>query len=94
MLIPHCNMDYTADVMNWTHFSSFIFIFIFSCLQVGCCGADSPQDWIDYNSTFRTEFGTEYPWPQQCCKRLSNHEVADVEGCKIGLNSTLFSKVG
>ncbi|XP_062393690.1 uroplakin-1a [Sardina pilchardus] len=60
--------------------------------EVECCGADDPQDWIEYNSTFRMTYGTTYPWPQQCCKRLSNFEVADVEGCKAGLADTLFTK--
>ncbi|KAL2084477.1 hypothetical protein ACEWY4_019995 [Coilia grayii] len=60
--------------------------------EVKCCGADNPQDWIQYNSTFRMMYGTAYPWPQQCCKRLSNFEVADADGCKAGLNSALFNK--
>ncbi|XP_063055540.1 uroplakin-1a isoform X2 [Engraulis encrasicolus] len=60
--------------------------------EIQCCGADKPQDWIDYNSTFRKTYGTAYPWPQQCCHRLSNFEVEDPEGCKSGFNTTVFDK--
>ncbi|XP_017571158.1 uroplakin-1a [Pygocentrus nattereri] len=59
--------------------------------DVQCCGADSALDWIEYNSTFRQTYGTTYPWPLNCCKRLSSFEVADPEGCKIGQSSTMFT---
>lgn len=69
-------------------------VFLYPSVKVECCGADSPQDWIEYNSTYKAMFGTVYPWPKQCCKRLSNSDVEDPDGCKLGLTSTMFTKVG
>ncbi|XP_030639205.1 uroplakin-1a [Chanos chanos] len=60
--------------------------------DVQCCGADGPADWIEYNSTFRQTFGTKYPWPLSCCKRLSTFEVENAEACQIGQSSTMFMK--
>uniref|UniRef100_A0A8C2L1L8 Tetraspanin n=1 Tax=Cyprinus carpio TaxID=7962 RepID=A0A8C2L1L8_CYPCA len=59
--------------------------------QVECCGADSPEDWILYNSTLKQIYPT-YNWPLSCCKRLSTFELQDPAGCKVGLTSTLFTK--
>ncbi|KAG9283667.1 uroplakin-1a [Astyanax mexicanus] len=60
--------------------------------DVECCGTDSPLDWVEYNSTFRQLYGTTYPWPLNCCKRLSSFEVADSQGCIIGQTSTMFTR--
>ncbi|XDV40798.1 hypothetical protein PO909_009804 [Leuciscus waleckii] len=60
--------------------------------QAECCGADGPKDWLDYNSTFIQTFGTTPPWPLSCCKRLSNFEVEDREGCIIGKSSAIYTK--
>lgn len=60
--------------------------------EVECCGTDGPVDWIEYNSTFREKFGTDYPWPTHCCKRKNNYEVVNVEACKNGQNTTMFTK--
>ncbi|KAK9961374.1 hypothetical protein ABG768_009164 [Culter alburnus] len=60
--------------------------------QVECCGADSPKDWLEYNSTFKQTFGPTYLWPLNCCQRLSNFEVKDREGCLVGKSSTMFTK--
>jgi uroplakin 1 len=60
---------------------------------VECCGTDGPADWIEYNSTLREKFGTDYPWPTHCCKRKNNYEVVNVEVCKNGQNTTVFTKV-
>ncbi|XP_028836068.1 uroplakin-1a [Denticeps clupeoides] len=60
--------------------------------DVQCCGVDGPVDWIEYNSTFRQTFGSKYPWPLYCCKRLSSFEVENVEGCQIGQSSAMFTK--
>uniref|UniRef100_A0A8B9JBQ6 Uroplakin 1a n=1 Tax=Astyanax mexicanus TaxID=7994 RepID=A0A8B9JBQ6_ASTMX len=67
-------------------------LLLLSCLQVECCGTDSPLDWVEYNSTFRQLYGTTYPWPLNCCKRLSSFEVADSQGCIIGQTSTMFTQ--
>ncbi|XP_051577666.1 uroplakin-1a [Myxocyprinus asiaticus] len=60
--------------------------------EVQCCGTDGPKDWIEFESTFRQNFGTTYSWPLNCCKRLSNFEVQDPESCKIGKSSTMFTQ--
>ncbi|XP_046899805.1 uroplakin-1a [Hypomesus transpacificus] len=57
-----------------------------------CCGADSPMDWIEYNSTFRETFGTVYPWPLHCCQKKNNYEIVDLEACKVGQASVMFTK--
>lgn len=62
--------------------------------QVECCGADSPQDWIIYNSTLKQINGLQYNWPLSCCKRLSTFEVEDPAGCIVGKNTAIFNKVG
>ena len=61
--------------------------------QAQCCGADSPMDWIEYNSTFRETFGTVYPWPLHCCQKKNNYEIVDLEACKVGQASVMFTKV-
>ncbi|KAK7146881.1 hypothetical protein R3I94_009660 [Phoxinus phoxinus] len=60
--------------------------------QAECCGTDGPKDWLEYDSTFRQKFGTTFPWPLNCCKRLSNFEVEDPEGCIVGKSSAMFTK--
>ncbi|KAI2654949.1 uroplakin-1a-like protein [Labeo rohita] len=60
--------------------------------QVECCGADSPQDWIIYNSTLKQINGLQYNWPLSCCKRLSTFEVEDPAGCIVGKNTAVFNK--
>lgn len=69
------------------------FNYSYSCFKVECCGADSPKDWLEYNSTFKQTFGPTYLWPLNCCQRLSNFEVKDREGCLVGKSSTMFTKV-
>ncbi|KAL1259964.1 hypothetical protein QQF64_010541 [Cirrhinus molitorella] len=60
--------------------------------QVECCGADSPQDWIIYNSTLKQLYGQQYLWPQSCCKRQSTFDVLDPAGCKVGKISSMYTK--
>ncbi|MBN3304687.1 UPK1A protein, partial [Amia calva] len=64
-------------------------------LEMQCCGTDSPLDWIDYTSTFRSKFPAEdFPWPLNCCKRKNNYEVININGCRIGNPDYVFAKVG
>ncbi|XP_073703749.1 uroplakin-1a [Garra rufa] len=60
--------------------------------QVECCGADSPQDWIIYNSTLKQLNGPQYLWPQSCCKRTSTFDVLDPAGCRVGKTSSMYTK--
>lgn len=49
------------------------------------------MDWITFASTYKN-FSSSYPWPPNCCEKLSNSEVKNPENCKVG-GSTLFTKV-
>lgn len=89
LFVLHCKAG-TAEAVEIKYCLPESFCFV----KVECCGADSPQDWIEYNSTYRMMFGTAYPWPKQCCKTLTNSEVEDPEGCQSGLTTTVFTKVG
>lgn len=60
--------------------------------QAECCGADGPKDWLDYDSTFKQNFGTTSPWPLSCCKRLITFDVEDREGCIVGKSSAIYTK--
>ncbi|KAJ8287606.1 hypothetical protein COCON_G00002650 [Conger conger] len=60
--------------------------------DVQCCGADGPLDWIEYTSTFSDKFGPVNQWPLSCCRRNSNFEVANLEACRIGHSSSIFTK--
>ncbi|KAG1936804.1 tetraspanin-18 [Pimephales promelas] len=62
--------------------------------QAECCGTDGPTDWLEFNSTFKQTFSTIYPfsWPPNCCKRLINFDVADLEGCTVGKSSAMYTK--
>ncbi|XP_018582445.1 uroplakin-1a [Scleropages formosus] len=61
-------------------------------LEVGCCGADGPMDWVAYTSTFRQKYGNTYPWPLNCCNRLSTFDVVDPKNCKIGYADSMFTQ--
>jgi len=69
--------------------------FFYSYLKAECCGTDGPTDWLEFNSTFKQTFSTIYPfsWPPNCCKRLINFDVADLEGCTVGKSSAMYTKV-
>ncbi|XP_067304112.1 uroplakin-1a [Pseudorasbora parva] len=60
--------------------------------QAECCGTDGPKDWLDYASTFKQNFGQTSIWPINCCKRRSDFEVDDREGCSVGKSSAMFTK--
>ncbi|XP_044133659.1 uroplakin-1a [Bufo gargarizans] len=51
-----------------------------------CCGVDGPLDWINYHSVFRDQYKEGvYPWPLWCCKRDSNFQILNQNGCRVGL---------
>lgn len=60
--------------------------------DVQCCGTDGPQDWLNFQSAYQNTFGTSNPWPPNCCKKLSNSEVANPTNCRLGQKTDLFTK--
>ncbi|XP_018425783.1 PREDICTED: uroplakin-1b [Nanorana parkeri] len=55
-----------------------------------CCGVNGPNDWQDYNSTFRiTNSDSAFPWPQQCCVMTNLAQPVNVQGCKLGISGYL-----
>ncbi|KAA0702754.1 Uroplakin-1a [Triplophysa tibetana] len=56
-----------------------------------CCGADGPTDWLTFDSTYKTNFPKSFPWPENCCEKLSNSEVKNPTSCQTG-GQALFKK--
>lgn len=58
-----------------------------------CCGVNGPQDWIQFNSAFRsTHSDSEFPWPRQCCTTTSFGEIQNVDACKLGINGYVYNQ--
>ncbi|XP_028678423.1 uroplakin-1a-like [Erpetoichthys calabaricus] len=49
-----------------------------------CCGADSPLDWVTYNSTFSVINSNGNTFPLNCCARQTNYLVANLNACNAG----------
>ncbi|XP_075047703.1 uroplakin-1a [Mixophyes fleayi] len=61
-------------------------------LEKGCCGVDGPGDWIAYTSAFRQNYAESIaPWPFWCCQRDANFQILNLQGCRVGYASSIYS---
>ncbi|KAM5182342.1 uroplakin-1b [Mantella aurantiaca] len=59
-------------------------------LMKQCCGVNGPNDWQDYNSTFRLiNPDSTFPWPQQCCVMNNLGQPVSIPGCRLGISGYL-----
>uniref|UniRef100_A0A8C4QFD8 Tetraspanin n=1 Tax=Eptatretus burgeri TaxID=7764 RepID=A0A8C4QFD8_EPTBU len=54
-----------------------------------CCGADGPEDWMNYTSTLMPA-GDE--WPSFCCVRDNNYDFVKKESCKMGVRTAVITQ--
>ncbi|XP_078264973.1 uroplakin-1a [Rhinoraja longicauda] len=58
-----------------------------------CCGVNGPQDWIEFNSAFRSmHTDSEFPWPRQCCSTDQFGQMLNVTGCKLGIPGYIYNQ--
>ncbi|XP_056681309.1 uroplakin-1a isoform X2 [Monodelphis domestica] len=63
-------------------------------IEQQCCGTSGPLDWVNFTSAFR-EATPEvvFPWPPLCCRRDANFNPLNEDGCRLGHQDYLFTKV-
>ncbi|XP_048355226.1 uroplakin-1a [Sphaerodactylus townsendi] len=62
-------------------------------IEQQCCGTNSPMDWVNYTSVFRSRYPEVVaPWPFYCCKRDANFIIINEEGCRLGHVDYINSK--
>ncbi|XP_043556596.1 uroplakin-1b-like [Chiloscyllium plagiosum] len=58
-----------------------------------CCGVRGPQDWIEFNSAFRsTHLDSDFPWPRECCTTDFVDQFRNVNGCKLGVRGFVHNQ--
>ncbi|XP_038658312.1 uroplakin-1b-like [Scyliorhinus canicula] len=51
-----------------------------------CCGVNGPQDWVQFNSAFRsTHLDSDFPWPRECCVTNAFNQITELDACKLGV---------
>ncbi|XP_062905990.1 uroplakin-1b-like [Mobula hypostoma] len=58
-----------------------------------CCGVNGPEDWINFNSEFRSKHNdSDFPWPRQCCTTTSFGQIINLDACKLGANGYIYNQ--